>query len=162
MGTRGFRQVWTSMRIKPYVLCSWCIMIRWVETPSALLLYAKGVGFIRNDRVGFNLTWSRLYLYLPNLQDISMKYLLNHLGNGPPGPGLQAEWADSWKTPLFLLSESSWHGTHGTKPRQQSPSASQMSLGLENSSLPPSGEIAECSILFEITNQVPDNLVECH
>jgi hypothetical protein len=33
-------------------------------------------------------------------------------------PGLLAEWADSWITPMFLLSESSWHGTPGAKARQ--------------------------------------------
>jgi hypothetical protein len=31
-------------------------MIHWVETPSTLLLYAKGVGFAWKDRVGYNLT----------------------------------------------------------------------------------------------------------
>jgi hypothetical protein len=60
----------------------------------------------------------RLYLYLSNLQDLSIKYLLNRLGDGPPSSGLQVEWAESWWALLFLLFESSWRGTHSTKPRQ--------------------------------------------
>jgi hypothetical protein len=45
-GTRGFIQVQASQRIialRP--MCTSCIMIAWVKTPSTPLLYAKGVGF---------------------------------------------------------------------------------------------------------------------
>jgi hypothetical protein len=45
-------------------------------------------------------------------------YLLNYLGDGPPGLGLSAEWADSWLAPLFLSSESMICDTHGTRYRQ--------------------------------------------
>jgi hypothetical protein len=38
--------------------------------------------------------------------------------------------------PLFLLSKSIRCGTHGTKPRQEPPSAWQVSFGFENSNLP--------------------------
>jgi hypothetical protein len=91
-------------------------MIIGLRPPLPLLFYAKGVGFIRKGRVGYNLIQPRLYLYLPILQDLSIYYLLNHLGSGPPSSGLQAKWADSWWAPLFLLSKSSRHGAHGTKP----------------------------------------------
>jgi hypothetical protein len=59
--------------------------------------------------------------------------------------------------PLFLLSESSWCGTHGTKSHQQPPSAWQVNFGLENSNLPLSGEVVECSVLSKIIGLVPDN-----
>jgi hypothetical protein len=36
------------------------------------------------DRVDYSLTRSGLNLYFPILQDLSIDYLLNHLGNGPP------------------------------------------------------------------------------
>jgi hypothetical protein len=44
-------------------------------------------------------------------------YLPNYLGYELPGPGIQAEWANSWLAPLFLSSEFMIHGTHGTKYR---------------------------------------------
>jgi hypothetical protein len=47
-----------------------------------------------------------------------LNIFLNYLGNGPPGPALQAEWADSWRALVFLFFESSWRGTHDTKSRQ--------------------------------------------
>jgi hypothetical protein len=52
--------------------------------------------------------------------------------------------------PLFLLSNSSWLGTHGTKHHQQPPSTCQVNFDLENSNLPPLGEVAKCSILCGI------------
>jgi hypothetical protein len=69
---------------------------------------------------------------------------------GPPPP------------PLFLLSESSRHSTHGANHHQQPPSAWQVSFGLENSSLPPSGEVAKCFVLSGIIDRAPNNSVECH
>jgi hypothetical protein len=54
--------------------------------PLPLLLYAKGVGFTRKDRVGYNYTQPGLYLYLPILQDLSNNYLSNRLGYGPLDP----------------------------------------------------------------------------
>jgi hypothetical protein len=61
------------------------------------------VGFTRKDQVGYNLIQLWLYLYLSNLQDLFIKYLLNRLGNGPPR--LQAKWTDSWWAPCsFSLS----------------------------------------------------------
>ncbi len=63
--------------------------------PLPLILYAKGIGFTRKDRVGYNLTRPGLFLYLPILQDLSIDYLSNRLANGPPGLNLQAKWANS-------------------------------------------------------------------
>jgi hypothetical protein len=81
-------------------------MIRWVETPYLpIFLYVKGVRFIRNDRISYNLTRSGLYLYLSILQDLSINYLTNRLDNGHAGLGLQAKGADSWRIPCsFSLS----------------------------------------------------------
>jgi hypothetical protein len=42
------------------------------------------------DQVGYSLVRPGVYIYLPNLQDLSIKYLLNCLNNRPPGPGFQA------------------------------------------------------------------------
>jgi hypothetical protein len=59
-----------------------------------------GIGFTRKILVGYSITRPGLYLYLPILQDLSIEYHLTRLGNGPPGPDLQAEWADSWLAPI--------------------------------------------------------------
>jgi hypothetical protein len=53
-----------------------------------------------------------------------------------------------------FLSKSRWRGTYGTKPFQQPLSAWQASFDLEESSLPPLGEVAECYVLFEIIGRV--------
>jgi hypothetical protein len=53
--------------------------------------------------------------------------------------------------------KSNRYNTHGTKPHHQPPSAWQVSLGLENSNLPPPCEVGECSILSRIIGRVPDN-----
>jgi hypothetical protein len=42
-----------------------------------------GGGFTRKDRVSYNLTRLRHYLYMPILQDLPIGYLLDCLGNGP-------------------------------------------------------------------------------
>jgi hypothetical protein len=57
----------------------------------------------------------------------------------------------------ILFSESSQSGTNGTKPHQQPPSAWQVGLGLENLNLSYCGEVAECSVLSKIIDQVPRN-----
>jgi hypothetical protein len=59
--------------------------------------------------------------------------------------------------PLYLLSESSQHGTHGTKPHQQPPSAWQVSFGLKNSNPPLPGEVLECFVSSGIIGQVSDS-----
>jgi hypothetical protein len=51
--------------------------------------------------------------------------------------------------PLFLLSESSWHGTLGTKSRQQPRECL-------------ASEVAECCVLSRTIVRVPVNLAECH
>jgi hypothetical protein len=108
--TRVFRQVQTSVRIiiiHPMLLC---IMICWIETPSTLILYARRVGFTRKIRISYNFTRPRLDLYLSILQDLSIEYLLNRLGNGPPDPDVQAEWTDSWWAPFHSLRvQSVWY-----------------------------------------------------
>jgi hypothetical protein len=60
--------------------------------------------------------------------------------------------------PPFLLSESNRLGTHGTKPRQQPPSAWQVNFGFEKSNLPYCGEVVKCSILSRIIGRVPRNV----
>jgi hypothetical protein len=56
----------------------------------SLLLYAKGGGgrVYEEDSSRLQLTRPGLYLYLPILQDLSTKYLLNASGSGPPDPYL--------------------------------------------------------------------------
>jgi hypothetical protein len=62
----------------------------------------------RKIRIGYNFTRPEIYLYLHILQDLSIEYLLIRLGNRPPGPDPQAEWADTWWAPLsFSLSPAS-------------------------------------------------------
>jgi hypothetical protein len=84
-------------------MCSWCIMIRLVETPSTPTFICQGVGFTRKDRADYNLTQPGLYLYLAILQDLSIDYLLNCLGNGSLCPGFQVELANSWRPPVPSL-----------------------------------------------------------
>jgi hypothetical protein len=60
--------------------------------------------------------------------------------------------------PSVLLPESGQTGIHGTKPHQQCMSAWKVTIHLGNSSLPCSGEIAKCSMLFRIINQVPSKV----
>jgi hypothetical protein len=78
----------------------------------------EGVGFTRKVRIGYNFTWSRLYFYLPILQDLSINHLLNHLVYGPLGLGLFGLVGRLMAGPAILLSKSSRSGTHGAKPHQ--------------------------------------------
>jgi hypothetical protein len=57
-------------------------------------------------------------------------------------------------TPLFLLSESSKCGIHGTKPHQQPLSSWQANFDLGNSNLPPSEEVVKYYALSRITGRV--------
>jgi hypothetical protein len=72
-------------------------MIHWVETPSTppFICQGGGVGFTWKGRDCYSLTQQGLNLHLTNLQDLSIDYLLNRLGTGPPGSDLQVEWANS-------------------------------------------------------------------
>jgi hypothetical protein len=54
-GIQGFKQVQASVRRK--TIC---------------LVFGGKVGFTRKDQVGSNLTRLGLYLYMPNLQDLSI------------------------------------------------------------------------------------------
>jgi hypothetical protein len=58
------------------------IMSCWVRDPPppCLLLYAKGVKFIRKIQVGYNLSDPDTISTCLILQDLSIKYLLNCLG----------------------------------------------------------------------------------
>jgi hypothetical protein len=96
-GTRCFRHVHASVKIKilRHVFLVYSDSLVWDPLYSSFYML-RGVGFIRKDWVSYNLNRSGLYLYLPSLQDLTIKYLLDRFGNGPPGLGLQAEWADSW------------------------------------------------------------------
>jgi hypothetical protein len=132
-------------------------MIHWVETPSTPPFICQGGRVYKEDQVGCSFIQSGLYLYLSILQDLSTKYILNCHGNRPRGPNLQVEWADPWCPPPFLLSESRPSGTHDIKPHQQPSTAWQVNLGLENSNLPCSSEIVECSVLSRIIGRVPCN-----
>jgi hypothetical protein len=94
-------------------------MICWVQDPLPLFLYAKGVGFIRRSESVITLTRPGLYLYLPNLQVLSIKYLLNHLGCWASWPRPLGRTGRLMVGPPILLFESSQPGTHGIKPRHK-------------------------------------------
>jgi hypothetical protein len=65
------------------------------------------------------------------------------------------------RPPLFLSVESRRLGTHGTKPHQQPPSASQVSFGLDYPHLPDLAKLL--SALFDLEQHVGCYLalVEC-
>jgi hypothetical protein len=84
-GTRGFRQVRASVRIKTLRLVFFGVLCFIGQRPLLPSFYVpRGVRSTRKDRVGYNHIRPGLYLYLPILQDLSNAYLLNCLSCGPP------------------------------------------------------------------------------
>jgi hypothetical protein len=69
-GNAGDTRVYTGLGLRedknPTSCVRWCIMIRWVETPSTPPFIGQGCRLYK-DMVGYSCTQPKLYLYLPIL-----------------------------------------------------------------------------------------------
>jgi hypothetical protein len=89
-----------------------------MRPPLSLLLYAKGVGFIKKIWAGYSLSdRDSISIYL--FYKIYLLHIsFNRLKHGPPGPGSLGWVGRLMLGPPIFFSESSQSGTHGTKPYQ--------------------------------------------
>jgi hypothetical protein len=90
-----------------------------------LLLYARGRGYNEGNRVGYNMILIRTLSLLDYFTYIFIDIIIYAWGSTTWSSGIF--WMVGHSRPLLWSSESMWGGTPGTNPRQQPPSAWQVS-----------------------------------